>query len=89
MAFFKIFSLILLFSRCQKKKVKQVDLVLLFELFSIEKRKTEQCNQIDVSLTSTVIGRKSTNQIVQYMVENSVFAWGTFGRPLGDFQRVF
>ena len=36
-----------------KKKIKQeVDLVFLFELFSIGKRK--QSNQIDIYLTSTV-----------------------------------
>ena len=40
-----------------------MDLVLLFELFKIGKRKTEQCNQINISLTIIVIGQKSTNQI--------------------------
>ena len=46
-------------------------LVLLFELFSIEKRKIEQCNQIDISSLSSIIkfGQKPTNQIAQYMVE--------------------
>ena len=69
-----------------KRKVKQVDLVLLFELFSIRKHKTEQYNQSDISLTSIVIA--------QYMVENYGFCTllltsGTFGRPLDDFRRVF
>ena len=59
----QILSLILLFSRCQKENKQEVDLVLLFELFKIGKRKTEQCNQINISLTSIVIGQKSTNQI--------------------------
>ena len=50
-----------------KRKIKQeVDLVLLFELFSIVK----QSNQIDKYFTSIVIGQKSTNQIAQYMVES-------------------
>ena len=59
----QVLSLILLFSRCQKENKQEVDLVLLFELFKIGKRKTEQCNQINISLTSIVIGQKSTNQI--------------------------
>ena len=72
-----------------------MDLVLLFELFKIGKRKTEQCNQIDISLTSIVIGQKSTNQIAQYLVESRhgfltlLLMSGTFRRPLGDFRRVF
>ena len=44
-----------------------MDLILLFELFSIKKHK--QSNQIDIYLTSILIGQKSTNQIAQYMVE--------------------
>ena len=43
-------------------------LVLLFELLSIGKYKTE--NQINIYLMSIVIGQKSTNQITQYMEEN-------------------
>ena len=79
-----------------KRKInKKLDLVLLFELFKIGKHKTEQCNQIDISLTSIVIGQKSTNQIAQYLVESRhgfctlLSTLGTFGRPLGDFRRVF
>lgn len=30
----------------------------------------EQSNQVDIYLTSIVIGQKSTNQIAQYMVES-------------------
>ena len=69
--------------------------MLLFELFKIGKRKTEQCNQIDISLTSIVIGQKSTNQIAQYLVESRhgfltlLLMSGTLRRPLGDFRRVF
>ena len=72
-----------------------MDLVLLFELFKIGKRKTEQCNQINISLTSIVIGQKLTNQIAQYLVESRpgcltlLLMSGTFRRPLGDFRRVF
>ena len=52
-----------------KRKMKQeVNLVLLFELFLI--RNVKQSNQIDVYLTSIVIGQKSTNQIAQYLVES-------------------
>ena len=52
-----------------KRKIKQeVDLELLFELFSKQK------NQIDIYLTSIIIGQKSTNQIAQYMVES----WRSF-----------
>ena len=66
MAFFKIFSYDFVIFEISKRKIKQeVDLVLLFELFSTGKRKTEQSN-----LTSIVIGQKSTNQIAQYMVES-------------------
>ena len=57
-----------------KRKIKQeVDVELLFELFSIGKRKT----QIDRYLTSIVIGQKSTNQIAQYMEES----WRGFRAP--------
>ena len=52
-----------------KWKIKQVDLALLFELLSTGKSKTE-LNQIDMYLTSIVIGQKSTSQIAQYMVES-------------------
>ena len=65
-----------------KRKIKQeVDLVLLFELFSIVKQR----NQIDKYFTSIVIGQKSTNQIAQYMVESwrgfrtLLSTLGTFG----------
>ena len=52
-----------------KKKIKQeLDLVRLFELISMESVK--QSNQIDIYLTSIVIGQKSTNQIAQYMSES-------------------
>ena len=52
-----------------KRKIKQeVDLVLLFEQFSIGKRKTEQSNGL--YLMSILIGHKSTNQIAQYKVES-------------------
>ena len=43
-------------------------LVLLFELLSIRKYKTE--TQINIYLMSIVIGQKSTNQIAQYMSES-------------------
>ena len=72
-----------------------MDLVLLFELFKIGKRKTEQCNQIDISLTSIVIGQKSTNQIAQYRVESRqgfltlLLLSGRCRRPLGECRRVF
>ena len=42
--------------------------MLLFELFSIRKYKTE--NQINIYFMSIVIGQKSTNQIAQYMSES-------------------
>ena len=43
-------------------------LVLLFELLSFGKYKTE--NQINIYLMSIAIGQKSTNQIAQYMSES-------------------
>ena len=59
-----------------KRKIKQeVDVELLFELFSIGKVK--HSNQIDRYLTSIVIGQKSTNQIAQYMEES----WRGFRAP--------
>ena len=68
-----------------KRKIKQeVDLVLLFELLSIRKYKTE--NQINIYLMSIVIGQKSTNQIAQYMAES----WRGFLTPSstsGTFKR--
>ena len=52
-----------------KRKIEQeVDLVLLFEQFSI--RNVQQSNQIDIYLTSIVTGQKSTNQTAQYVVES-------------------
>ena len=42
--------------------------MLLFELLSIGKYKTE--NQINIYLMSIVIGQKSTNQIAQYVSES-------------------
>ena len=78
-----------------KRKIKQeVDLVLLFELTSIGKRKTEQSNWCIFNEYRS-IGQKSTNQIVQCMVESwrgfrtLLSMSGTFGRPSGDFRRVF
>ena len=75
-----------------KRNIKQeMDLVLLFELFSIGKRKTWAIKLI----LSLVIGQKSTNQIAQYIVESwrgfCTLLWtsGTFGRPSDDFWRVF
>ena len=93
-AFFIIFSLIFsLFFEMSERKIKQeVDLVLFFQLFLIRKHKN---NQIDICLTSIVIGQISTNHIAQYMVENwhsfgvLLLTSGTFGRPAGDFRRVF
>ena len=77
-----------------KTKIKQeLDLVRLYELISMESVK--QSNQIDIYLTSIVIGQKSTNQIVQCMVESwrgfrtLLSTSGAFGRPSGDFRRVF
>ena len=80
--------------KMSKTNIKQeLDLVRLFELISMESVK--QSNQIDIYLTSIVIGQKSTNQIVQCMVESwrgfrtLLSTSGTFGRPSGDFRRVF
>ena len=42
--------------------------MLLFELLSIRKYKTE--SQFNIYLMSIVIGQKSTNQIAQYMSES-------------------
>ena len=52
-------------------------------------------NQMVYILISIVIGQKSTNQIAQYMVESwrgfrtLLSTSETFGRPSGDFRRVF
>ena len=77
-----------------KRKIKQeVDLVLLFELILIRKRKTEQSNWYIFNEYRN--WSKSTNQIAQCMVESwrgfrtLLSTSGTFGRPSCDFRRVF
>ena len=68
-AFFKIFFVDFVIFKMSNRKIEQeVDLVLLFEQFSI--RNVQQSNQIDIYLTSIVIGQKSTNQTVQYVIES-------------------
>ena len=75
--FFFINHIYLVIFDILKRKIKQEgDLLLLFELFSIGKRKTEQsnrwiCNEYPIS-------QKPTNQIAQYMVES----WPVFARCL-------
>ena len=90
MAFFQIFFInFITFKMSKRKIIKKVDLELFFELFS------KQRNQIDIYLTSIIIGQKSTDQIAQYIVESwrgfcsLLSSSGTFRGPLGDFQRVF
>ena len=68
MAFLKLFFIYFIILDISKRKIKQGDLLLLFELSSIGKHK--QSNQIDVYLTSLLIGQKPTNQIAQYLMEN-------------------
>jgi len=65
---FSFFFINFVICETSKRKIKQEgNLLLLFELLSTGKRKTEQ---FDIYLTSILIGQKSTNQIVQYMVQN-------------------
>ena len=62
-----------------KRKVKQEVDLQCSALRLIEKRKTKQCNQTDITLTSIIIGQKSTvNQVAQYMVENYGNIWKAF-----------
>ena len=83
-AFFNFFSLISLFWRCQKRKIKQeVDLALLFELFSIGKCKTEHRHWLEINQSNWTIHGESWSSF-QTLLSTS----GTFRRPLGDFQRV-
>ena len=63
-----IFIDFVIFEMSKRKIEQEVDLVLLFEQFSI--RNVQQSNQIDIYLTSIVIGQKSTNQTAQYVVES-------------------
>jgi len=65
MAFLKLFFIYFIILDISNRKIKQGDLLLLFELSSIGKHK--QSNQIDVYLTSLLIGQKPTNQIAQYL----------------------
>lgn len=67
--FLKLFFIYFIILDISKRKIIQEgDLLLLFELSSIGKCK--QSNQIDVYLTSLLIGQKPTNQIAQYLMEN-------------------
>ena len=61
----------------KRKRRQEVDLVLLFELFSRRSEYAKQSNQIDIYqepyssciyLTISVIGLKLANQIAHYMV---------------------
>ena len=92
---FQTFSINFVILEMSKRKIKQeVDLVLLFELISIGKRKTEQSNWCIFNEYRSIV-QKSANQIVQCMVESwrgfrtLLSTCGKFGRPSGEFQRVF
>lgn len=92
MAFLKLFFIYFIILDISNRKIKQGDLLLLFELSSIGKHK--QSNQIDVYLTSLLIGQKPTNQIAQYL--NGKLAWFLHvvyrdftGRDFGSLQKEF
>ena len=73
-----------------KRKIKQgVDLALLLKLFSIGKCKTEQSNWYIFYESSIVILVR--NQPIKSWCGfcTLLSTLGTFGRPSGDFQRVF
>ena len=74
-------------SEISKRRIKkELDLVLLFELFSIGKKKTEQSNCIwlEINQSNCTIHGKNWHDF-HLLLSMS----GTFGRPWGDFQRVF
>jgi len=78
--FFNFFSLISLFWRCQKRKIKQeVDLALLFELFLIGKRKTEHRHWLEINQSNcTIHGRKVerfSNAVIDISNIRKAFGW--------------
>ena len=96
-ALFKIFSLISLFFKMSKRKIENNTRSIFSALIILScswLEDVKQSNQIDIYLTSIVIGQKSTNQIVQYMVDSwrsfctLLLTLWTSERPLGDFWRV-
>ena len=78
--FFIFFSLISLFWRYQKRKIKQeVDLALLFELFSIGKCITEHRHWLEINQSNwTIRGRKLerfSNAVIDIGNIQKAFGW--------------
>ena len=93
MAFFQFFFINFVVFEMSKRKIKQMDLVLLFELFLIGKRKTDQpncyifnkyCNWSEINQSNCTIHGRSWHCFCMPLSTS-----GTFGRRAGDFQRVF
>ena len=79
-AFSFFFSLISLFWRYQKRKIKQeVDLALLFELFSIGKCITEHRHWLEINQSNwTILGRKLerfSNAVIDIGNIQKAFGW--------------
>ena len=92
---FQIFFINFVILEISKRKIKQgVDLALSLKLSSIGKRKTEQSNWYTFYESSIVIIK-----FILLVRNQPIKSWcgfctlfstlGTFGRPSGDFQRVF
>ena len=90
---FQIFFINFVVFEMSKRKIKQMDLVLLFELFLIRKRKTDQpncyifnkyCNWSEINQSNCTIHGRSWHCFCMPLSTS-----GTFGRHAGDFRRVF
>ena len=91
------YSSISLFFKMSKRKIENntrssFSALIILSCSWLENIK--QSNQIDIYLTSIVIGQKSTNQIAQYVVDSwrsfctLLLTSGTSERPVDDFWRV-